>query len=84
MDHPGVFVSDGNAASSNSHMESVSADLLQTIANQIQTIWWNAIDGKRKSMAEEFYQERNGFGKKQNLKYPSRFIAQVRSKLARP
>lgn len=52
LDLEGVFVSDGNAASYNSKIEPVSPSLLSVIADQIATIWWDAVDGKRKSMAE--------------------------------
>lgn len=52
LNHDGVFMTDGNAASNNSKIESVSPSQLAVIANQIETIWWEAVDGKRKSMAE--------------------------------
>jgi len=52
LDLPGVFMTDGNAASDNSQMNPVSPSRLGIIANQIETIWWDAVDGKRKSMAE--------------------------------
>jgi hypothetical protein len=52
LNYDGVFMTDGNAASNNSKIESVSPSQLEVIANQIETIWWEAVPGKRKSMAE--------------------------------
>ena len=52
LDVQGVYISDGNVASSNSTINSPSPSQLEVIANQIETIWWEAVDGKRRSMAE--------------------------------
>jgi hypothetical protein len=52
VDGEGVFISDGNAASLNSKVEPVTDTELKVILKQIRTVWWDAIDGKRKSMAE--------------------------------
>jgi hypothetical protein len=49
---PNVFISDGNAANDSSTINAVSPSQLEVIAKQIETIWWAAVDGKRKSMAE--------------------------------
>jgi hypothetical protein len=49
---PGVFISDGNAASGNSTINANSPSLVEAIANQVGTIWWGAVDGSRRSMAE--------------------------------
>lgn len=58
LDREGVFISYGNAASQNSRIEPVTDSALSIITRQIQTIWWEAVDGKRKSMAECLVPER--------------------------
>ncbi len=52
LDGEGVFISNGNAASRNSTIEQATDTQLKIIMDQVGTIWWAAIDGKRKSMAE--------------------------------
>lgn len=57
LNRPGVFVTDGNAASSASRMYSYSqcknSSLLSQISSQVNCVWWKKEDGsKRKIMAE--------------------------------
>ncbi len=47
-----VYVTDGNAASSNSKILPVNPKAIEQIAAQTDEVWWNYVDGKRRIMAE--------------------------------
>lgn len=52
LSRPGVYVTDGNAASSNSRILPVRSEVIESIAAQTDEVWWNYVDGKRRIMAE--------------------------------
>lgn len=47
-----IFVSNGNAASANTQIQQVSRGGIETIAGQVDKVWWEDVDGKRRIMAE--------------------------------
>ncbi len=52
-----IFVANGNAASSNTQIQQVSPGIIDTIAGQIDKVWWEDVDGKRRIMAEALVPE---------------------------